>query len=284
MSTIISSVDFSESSLNAARYAAALAASIEANLILVNVVQFPAAVAEAAVSEQTYEEMVSLAQHDLENVAGELANRVNHSISIAADVLEGTVDYQIEVIAEKYKPFSIVMGIRSGRNFERFLAGSHALFALRHSHYPILIIPEGCLFNGFKNIGLATDLNHVKEEPVESVRRHMSAFNATLHVVHVSKNINKAISEEASEPISLANQLSGFKPKFYYVKNENISEGLREFCQLHNLDLLIIIPKEHGLLDLFSEKHSSRIATHMKIPVLAIPPQLLHQTSDYTIM
>ena len=65
MRTIVAPTDFSSVSINALNYAADLAAAIEADLILLHVVQIPITVSEIPFTSVDYEKITEEAEHEL---------------------------------------------------------------------------------------------------------------------------------------------------------------------------------------------------------------------------
>jgi len=43
-----------------------------------------------------------------------------------------------------------------------------------------------------------------------------------------------------------ANHLNEFHPKFAFLTGDNLAEELHEYAREHNLDLLIVVPKNRG--------------------------------------
>jgi hypothetical protein len=75
---------------------------------------------------------------------------------------------------------------------------------------------------------------------------------------------------ETNELITLYNRLNKFRPAFHYVAGENIQEKIDEISRIHRIDLLIVIPKKHGIEEIFSKRHARKIAAGQHIPVLSI--------------
>ena len=269
MKTIIAPTDFSPSSLNAVNYAADLATILNAKLLLMNVVQIPISLSEIPMPEPVFEEMITLARQDLDDLGDKLNEKANGKLSISTEITVGTVEHQITEISNLEKPIAIVMDMRSGHRIERFLMGSNALFALQHLLYPILIVPENLTFHAIKKIGLACDLQITKTLPLESIKTWLACFGASLDIVYISQNAEKAGSVNGKISF-LQNSLAEFHPKFHFSVNQDIAEGLENFAKQQELDLLIIVPRKHGFWGLFDEKHSKKIIMHEQIPVLAV--------------
>src|ERR1017187_7486263 len=111
MKTILAPTDFSTTSINAVNYAADLALAINADLVLLNAVQFPVAASEVNLPSYAMDEIIEMGNDDLEKLAEELKIRIGNKISVSFELTVGTVEKQIELMSERLKPTAIVMGI-----------------------------------------------------------------------------------------------------------------------------------------------------------------------------
>lgn len=271
MKTIIAPTDFSVTSRNAANYAADLANFLNANLVLLNVVEVPIAASEIPVSETVFDDMLSMAEQDLDNLGSKLTIRTNGQIEIITRVVMGTVATQIKEIAEEYEPFAIVMGKKAGYSLERIMLGSSTLSSVKHNPYPILVVPENIPFKGIRKVGLACDLQDVAETiPFKLLNDWLSVFNPSLDIIHLSKQEEDLKSQDTAESVSLGNHLNKFKPVFHFLHGDKLAVRLNEFAREQQLDLLIVVPKKHGFLALLDKKYSGDIITHNDTPILAV--------------
>jgi nucleotide-binding universal stress UspA family protein len=271
MKTIIAPTDFSATSRNAANYAADLANFLNANLVLLNVVEVPIAASEIPVSETVFEDMLGMAEQDLDNLGSKLTIRTNGQIEIITRVVMGTVATQIKEVADEYDPFAIVMGKKAGYSLERIMLGSSTLSSVKHNPYPILVVPENIPFKGIRKVGLACDLQDVAETiPFKLLNDWLTVFNPSLDIIHLSKHEEDLKSQDAAESVSLGNHLNKFKPVFHFLHGDKLAERLNEFAREQQLDLLIVVPKKHGFLALLDKKYSGDIITHNDTPILAV--------------
>src|SRR5450755_753361 len=118
MKTILAPTDFSSSSINAVNYAADMALATQAQLVIVNAIQFPVAASEISLPESVMDEMIDLGNNDLQELLNKLKKRTNDKIPISSEVLIGPVEQQIEFISADKKPLAIVMSIKPGKTFE----------------------------------------------------------------------------------------------------------------------------------------------------------------------
>jgi nucleotide-binding universal stress UspA family protein len=269
MKRIITLVDFSPTSLNAANFAADLALAVNAKLELLHIYKIPMAASEITIPQGFFEEMLDVSRTDLAELGRRLALRTDKKVNISTEVVIGTVEHQIVEFSGHENPFAVVMGFQAGKSVERYFFGSNALFTIKQIPYPVLIVPENAVFSPIIRIGLACDLEHVEALPYNELSEWLSVFNASLDIIHVSKS-EDITPLEMSESVSLQNRLNKFHPKFHFITGKNLTERLNASVKELKLDLLIIFPKKHGLDEIFSQKHSRNILIHQQEPVLTI--------------
>ena len=271
MKTILAPTDFSASSINAVNYAADMALAVNAQLNLINAVQFPIAASELSLPESVMDEIIDMGNSDLEELANKLEKRTNNKISISSEVLFGPVEHQLELMSARKRPLAIVLCTIPGKTFERALLGSTVFHAMNHIPYPLMIIPENFQFNPIREIALACDLEDIEENiPFETIKEWLSLFKARLHIVHVSVKNKEFRSSQLSGSVSLQNHFASYTPKFHFLEGPDLGDELNHFAKSINLDLLIVMPRTYGMFKPFHKKYSKKLIRHNQIPVLSI--------------
>lgn len=271
MRTIIAPTDFSPISLNAVKYAADLAVAINAELVVLNVVQIPVTVSEVPLTEFEYEEMTDEAENELAELEEKLNERTDGKINIRSKMMVGSIGYELKEISKQKGPFAVVMGTNGAGFTERFFLGSQTVFAVNNLEYPVLVVPKDGVFKGINKVALASDLEELQStRPLSLLKTWLKTFNSKVEVVNVCRD-NKVKAEEVPGSISLQNSLSEFYPEFHFVNEENIEKGIYDFIENAQPDVLVVIPKKHGLLSgMFHKSRSKPLILHPHIPVLAI--------------
>jgi nucleotide-binding universal stress UspA family protein len=273
MKTIVMPVDFSPAALNAANYALDMAYAIKASVTLVYVCQFPVNISEVPVPGQVYTDIVEDANTRISELQKDLVHKSGDQVKIYTEVKEGNVITQVEELCNTLKPYAVVIGSHGTGSVERFLFGSNTLSAIKHLSWPLIIVPKGAKFTSISRIGLACDLKKVIESVhAEEIKKLVKEFHAILHVLHVNTEEQKRISDEEIEGSEwLSEMLQELKPEFHFINKENIEDAINEFAEKNNLDLLITIPKNHGLLDrLIHKSYTKQVVLHTHVPVMSI--------------
>ncbi|MGN6568513.1 MAG: universal stress protein [Flavipsychrobacter sp.] len=271
MKTIIVATDFSPISINAAYYAVELAAAVQAEVLLMNAVAIPLFVSEAPIPAETFETMLDDADKDLKQLQEKLVIFSNNTVTINYRSILGTLVTDLEDLSSSMDVFAIVMGTQGAGATDMVLFGSNTISAMRNLPVPIIIVPKHARYKVISNIGLACDLKDVTETlPIKTITSILTLFNSKLHVFYVSRTEHDKASM-LPESISLQNNLMKFHPEIHFLVNEDIEEGIFEAAEKEYIDLLMIVPKEHGLIySVFHKSISKDIATHPRIPIMTI--------------
>ena len=273
MKTLIVPVDFSAASANAAHYALDFATAIDASLALIYICQFPIAFSEVPVPAITVTELMKDAERNIAELKHDLLREAKGSIKIYTEVREGGIVSEIDHYCKSIQPYAVIMGARGVGSVETALFGSNTLSAMKHLAWPLIIVPKGVRFTNIKKIGLACDLRNVTQSVhADQIKSLVNDFHAELHVLHVQKESKGTIGNEEIEGSEwLREMLEELKPTFHFMTKNNIEEALNEFSESNNLDMLIMIPKKHGLLDgLLHQSQSKRLAMHTHVAVMSI--------------
>jgi nucleotide-binding universal stress UspA family protein len=273
MKTIIAPTDFSAVSLNAVNYAADMACVIQGNLVLLHVCRLPVAYSEMPVPADSISGMIKDAEENILQLRQELINRTKGAIQINTEVKTGMVTDEIQKFSDVIAPYAIVMGPHETGPAERLFFGSNTIAAMKHLSWPLIVVPQEAKFTSIRKVGLACDLNRVVEtSPVEEIKMLVKQFQAELHVVHVNREDEQAYTPETIEESGLLQEmLDELHPVYHFLNNVNIDEGLSGYAEKNKLDLLIVIPKKHGLIEkLFHKSHTKQLILHSHIPVMSV--------------
>lgn len=270
MKTIIVPTDFSSAALNAANYAADMAKAIDANLLLfhayyvfMSYTEVPPLVDAHTIKENAEFEMKEL-KHQLEHIYG-------NNLIIKTEVTMGNLITELESLCEKIKPYTIVVGSQGSSATEYGFLGSQSVQVLKHLKWPVIAVPRGAKFGKLKRIGLACDFdNVVRITPVDEIKTLVKDFNAELHILNINKKIDHD-PEMVFESGLMMEMLGPLSHEYHFITGENTDEGIIDFAEKNNIDLLVVIPKRHKLLDkLIHKSHTKQLVLHSHVPVMAL--------------
>ena len=265
MKTIIAPTDFTDVSLNAVNYAADMTADLNAKLILLHVVSLTAAaISEFPMAEVTYFQPGH--EQELNDLKNTLLKRTNNTIQIETKHLFGNVNYELKQTCSELNPFVVVMATNSTSAADRFLFGSTTLYSVAHLQFPVMVVPDKTAYKSVKKIALATDLKGIYGVPLEDLKTITHAFNASLQVVHVQLE-NENPSSLITEKTLLQHRLKNLNASFENIKSDTVEKGIEKFAIENNIDLILLLPKKHGL---FHRSQSKQVIFHLPVPAMTI--------------
>ena len=270
MKTILVATDFSPAALNAANYAADMALSINADMLLLHAYQIPVIYSEVPVAVNL-EDMQRNAENEINELKGQLIRKRGGKLNIGTEVRMGVFFNELRTVCERIKPYTVVMGSQGTTAAERLFFGSHTVNAMKHLMWPLITVPPEATFSSVKKIGLACDFDKVADTtPLDEIKMLVNDFNAELHVLNTGKKevFNPEIVFESGV---LEEMLAPVKPNYHFITNQNTDEGIMDFAEKNHIDLLVVLPKRHGLPDkLIHKSHTKQLVLYSHVPIMAL--------------
>ena len=126
--------------------------------------------------------------------------------------------------------------------------------------------------NGIQKIGFACDFrNIVATTPSAAILDMVKAFNAELHVLNVDYHDKHFKPDTPEQSVMLHTLLESANPEYHFIEHRDVEDGINEFADKNNLDLLITIPKKHKLLEgLFHRSSTKELIVQSHVPVMCI--------------
>jgi len=259
MNTVIVPVDFSETSLHAARYAAQLLTGhYGVTMLLYHSYGKSSEAAKAS--------------EDLEQLKAELMK--DHIIKIGvlaheeADFVDG-----LEKAARHRRADLVIMGITGRSALAQVFFGSNTLKMAERKVCPVLIVPEKAAFSPLKNVMLTSDFkNTLKTTPSAPIKDFLDVFNPQLHVVNVDNEHYISLTENyETEKQELKKMFAEYNPEFYFMRLYDVDEAINLFAESRNIDLIIAIQKNRSFIDkLLNGSRTKTLSYHSKMPILVM--------------
>ncbi len=273
MKTIIVPTDFSPIATNAMHYAIDMAKKVNASLLLLHVYQVPVSFTDTPIVLVSIEDLRKGAEEQVAHLKTEVEHMTSGSLKVYTETRLGNVADELENLCNKINPFAVVMGTKGASGVERILFGSNTLTAIRHLTWPVICVPPGKTFgDGIKKIGFACDFKDVvKTTPTHYIVDFVKEFNAELDVLNVDFH-NKHFKPETPEQSALLHtMLEEAKPIYHFIEHADIEDGINEFAEKNNIDLIITIPKKHRLLEgLFKASSTKQLVYQSHVPVMCV--------------
>lgn len=272
MEKILVPFDFSISSTWGYYYAYELAASIGAELLVVNMYS------PSVESTYSLEKLQANAPARKQEILTHLkaATQQPNGTSKSAVEVVYDIDYalkdDIANYAKRQKVDLIVMGTSGATAVASKWWGSNTSAVIKDAHCPVLAIPVGTTFEMPKNIAYATNFDVKDIDSIAQLAIVLAATQSTLHCVHID-----LFSEtpQANKGADFKEQLEakfGNLPVVFNVWSaHSVEDGLEIFCRINNIDVLAMLTHERSTWSqLFGEKSVTKAMTlRTKLPLLA---------------
>ncbi|MEO5684406.1 MAG: universal stress protein [Chitinophagaceae bacterium] len=275
MKTFIVHTDFSDTSKNAARFAAHLAEQlVDANIILYNVFdKIDTESSDGSVVSNDHEGRKKIVEMALESVKREMSHVAPGArISCYAEE-EGSFIDSLERLARHKQANLIIMGITGATRLAQIFIGSNTLNMVNKNICPVMIVPPDAAFTGIKNVVLTSDFKDVeKTTPAKALREVLDIFKPFIHVVNVDSEHYVELTEEyKAEREKLETILAGFDTEYYFMRQYDFVEAINQFVSDYKIDMIFTVPKKHSFLGgLFKTSNTKKLAYHSHVPLVAV--------------
>jgi nucleotide-binding universal stress UspA family protein len=273
MKTIIIPTDFSPISTNAMNYAVDMALAVNASVMLLNIYQIPVSMTDVPVVMVSAEELKKTADEKLAELKEGIVHITSGKLKIYTESRLGNVVDELEDVCKHVNPFAVVMGTKGATGLDRILFGSVTLTAIRHITSPIICVPPGKEYlPGIKKIGFACDFDKVVDStPTHIIKDFVKEFKAELHVLNVDYHNKHFKPDTPQESLLLHTMLEELNPTYHFIQHKDMEDGINEFAETNNIDLVIAIPKKHKLLEgIFSPSSTRQLVFESHVPVMCI--------------
>ncbi len=270
MKTFLVPVDFSDISINAAKYALTAVAGVpDANVILYHVYN---KISLSTLTDKEDNSRKQVSDTELENIVKILDVPENVNLSTVTD--EGFFVSTLETFVLANKVDMVIMGITGSSRIKQVFMGTNTLNVIRHIRVPVMIIPPDAVMVNFKNILLVSDFKDVaRTTPFPALKKVLDLFPSNLHILNVDSEHYIELTEEFKiERQSMDDKLSSYNPEYSFLRAFDFLEGINRFAANKSIDAIITIPHKHGFLSqLFKTSHTKKLAYHSHVPIIAIP-------------
>lgn len=251
--------DFSEASVNALEYVINFAGP---NRVVDILALYVSAMPIAESEEKTL-------KSDFTNVIDSFSKKAKKTPNIT--VVTGDVIETILAVQEEHGADFIMMGTMGDKVTDEAITNTSKL--VLNANCPVISVPYGCGIKEPKEIALVMGNEEIDDKEVLKKLLDLArTFNSKVHVLTIYK---ESVYSEESIVDSTENLLEYYLEHFYvehaFSKNQDVEEGILDYINKKNIDLLAILPRNHTRLSSPSEGRLTKLLTlHSEIPVLTL--------------
>lgn len=244
MKKIICPVDFSENSLDAARFALRFAtiADSEIKFLYVSSVLIPTGGINYGIEVESPAYHLRLRTEELEEQIDAIYKEAELTRDPARAVCQA-VDYASVVhgiveTAEKDRADLIIMGTKGAAGLKRIFMGSVTTAVLEEAKCPVLAIPANFHARYVEKVAMATEIANVEKEISRAVD-FARIFDARLDIFHISTR-----QPDDDKLVAELKQATGYD-KITYTEvipeiEGDVNEGLHTYVEKHKPDVLVM--------------------------------------------
>jgi len=201
MAPVLVIVDLSNSSLNAAKYAADMAVALRAKLIMIHVVQL----AEVCLSLSSDEAELYKVQKRritwLNELKMHLLARTDNKIEIEGIILHGEFESELEKFCALQHPLLLVTGLNTNTSDAHHQNSINVSGLSENIKCDLLIVPSHSFYQGFRWVTIITNRQQSNAGDIVSlIRKWLRQFdNSQEPELHVRRFIEFAVTDLASK-------------------------------------------------------------------------------------
>jgi len=262
MKKIVVATDFSAPAEKATFYAADLANAINASVLLLHVYQIPVGMNDMPVLVVSIDELKKNAEAGLIR-AKKLLQGNYASLQVETEARLGDVIDELKDVCNKTDPVAVVTGKHGASGVERIFFGSTSLSIIRHISYPVITVSDNWNNQPSKIAALAID-TAVEKPEIQRIRSLVQELKIQFRIIHVK--------QERGASLEMKDLAMEINSDYEIIYDHEFVHGIESYIQHNHIDLLIILPHKHNLIErLFFKTHTKELLEKISIPIMCIP-------------
>jgi nucleotide-binding universal stress UspA family protein len=269
MKTLLIATDFSEASRIASEYGVQLAKLLNAKIFLVNAFPHMIPVSDAAMVI-TDEELEENSKTRLNEERIWLTQKYDVDIQTASG--QGQALEVILAVAKGIHADWLVAGMKGSSRIARLMFGGTSFVLSRHSHIPVILIPDSARFTLPRTIALASDLtDDTNIHILDALKDFGERCNATMYVVRVIKKGMNEMFERLLKPSLLKWHFKELHPTYEFLNDADVAHAMNSFAKEYLVDIVVMIKQEHNLFEkIFHKSNIKEMILNTKVPLIIL--------------
>jgi nucleotide-binding universal stress UspA family protein len=274
---ILVPTDFSETSINAFKFAIKMFEKEPCNFYLLNAFSVKNFTLDNLMvpepGEKNYDHAATKSKFSLDKILKDLdsnykfENHAYHTISKFTTPLEA-----IKFVIEEMDIEIVIMGTNGANETKDRIYGSNTVITMEKiTNCPVLAIPLHSKSPPNKEIVFVTDFKiPYKKSELHYLTDIIHKRNISLRILHVNNDIPLNKKQQHNKE-RLPEYLEGIDYSFHTVKGKDIAEAVHLFVEKRNSDLIVFINRKDSLLKrIFSFSMAKELGAYTNIPVMAL--------------
>ena len=274
MKTIIYATDCSENDASSLKYAYRYSCIMKAELHVLHVYDFPPITfstirSSSSLKKGMHEEQIELLEKYCKT---HLKNEFSQKPIITHVIESDSVSESIKRLSKSVYPDLIIIGMQDDQSNRGYFSGNIASALLDIIEVPLLIVPNGLIYNTISTIVYATDF---EEDDVSSIKKLIEIakpFSALIEVLHIYLTDEEPAKENMKKFKYLVEQQVSYNEiGFRTIASTKIKSGILSTLNIEKASMLAMLEREHelNLTNLFHKDLVKDMEESIKIPLLA---------------
>lgn len=193
------------------------------------------------------------------------------NISYVSKEYHSVVTDAIYTEIEEYNIDLVVMGTKGTHDILEKWMGGITTTVIDFSKVPVLVIPENVASFEALKIAIAADFHKIETKNLALVKKLAETFNSEVQVFNIGTDEERMDFQHSKAKSLMEDHFSKDKLSYHQVLDEKTNHGIFEYIDRHEVDLLVMFPRHHKLLErMFKASETKKVAMKIKIPMLAI--------------
>lgn len=278
MKNILFPTDFSQNAENALNFAIEIARKVKGHLVLFHAysVQLIDPNMPAEIYLSAYQEEEKSAKESLE----ELSRRIidsnkdengNSLFTVDAIVTQGLVVDEVLSLINDFKIDLVIMGTHGASGITELILGSNTSSIIEKAHVPVLAIPHNAIYSRIRNIVYAYDDIKSGLPSFQRLLEFAGIYDSEITLLHIIDEASNTTEMNRQEFEKIKESVTYDKIRLELVKEENVLEGINDYVNSNDVDVLAMAIRKRTLFDkIFNKSLTKKMAYHTKVPLLAL--------------
>lgn len=268
---IVLLTDFSPLSKVAMQYALKMAAPLEANFTILNIVRLEGIPKANLRAKQIEKYVTSVAQEEGDNLVKELRSQVKGNYELVFKPVKArTVSEMVRRYVDKNPTNMVVMGLQGASAMKKARLGGTTVSVIDECKVPVLAIPELAKYQNLKHIVYASDLKNIQKE-LDIIVEFAKIFGSAVHMIHVAPVMDKKVDAAIQTVEEAIQKMNYNKLDFKLILEEDVTMAIADYIKETKADLLTTFTHKLSLEEkIFGRSVTRKVAYQAITPLLAI--------------
>ncbi|AXT58131.1 universal stress protein [Aquimarina sp. AD1] len=274
MKNILLPTDFSENSRNAINYAMRFFENELCTFYILNVQKASLYMTDdlmaAPMNTSVHQSVINTSKEKLNELTKYLQKETtNQKYSFKAITDYDVFTDAIKQAVKSKKIDLIIMGSNGATGAREVVFGSNTLNVIRKVDCPVLVIPQGYVFENLKTVLYTLDDNdHFNTEGMDPLVDTVVKYKSSLRILKIKEDDTVTIAEFEDKK-QLKDFFKNINHTFHSITNVPSALAIDSFVQIMNIDMnAMFIQKETFIERFFYGSEASKISYRTRVPLL----------------